>query len=563
MDTLLCNDDGGVIFLGASDTTDEVLAFHYGNFDNHYGDGTVAVAATNGRVYADTVPATLPTKFGSIGTPSTASGQTTYNWTPPPTTMNANVLLVAGGGATREFCGGGGGGGVLYKTNQTLNSASYTIKVGDGGIGTRLDAGNGYNTEGFGSTAIGGGGGQSSNTSSTGKLGGSGGGNGPRSGTGGSGTSGQGNTGGGGRPGYTGGNDGGSGGGGGASAPGTNGGYRAGGDGGDGLLVGMVGETYGDSGWFGGGGAGFGDARNGTSTRGNPGIGGGGIAASGVNTDYSNTAGDPHTGGGAGAGGPGGPGGRDGGSGIVAIRYIVDNAIIAAKVGVFNYVSSSEYTSTSPTLYSNDTSGDWVTVYEISNPSRDGSGRVQYSLNNSLALNSYPYTRIGYLLTHTFPGQSTIDWVFCTFDKWSSTITDLRVPDLVDAFTNQRNVTNLNVYSSNQTAQPNRNNVSGRLEIWSYDYIATQSGLAPAGSNTQYDYDDTARTTGSYGSFQCHDVTNGVTCLAWNRQALGNVPDIGIGNNVITNPFYDSSGNLDWTFAYNYNSDFNLKIMVM
>ena len=350
MDTLLCNDDGDVIFFGAPSATDEVLAFHYGDFDDAYGDGTVGAAAANGRVYGNTVPATLPTKFGTIGTPSTASGQTTYTWTPPPTSLQANVLLVAGGGATREFCGGGGGGGVIYNTAQTLNAASYTIKVGDGGIGERLNAGNGYNTEGFGSTAIGGGGGQSSNTSLTGKSGGSGGGNGPRSGTGGSGTLGQGNDGGGGRPNYTGGNDGGSGGGGGASAPGTNGGYRTGGNGGAGLLVGVVGETYGDSGWFGGGGAGFGDGRTGTSTRGNPGIGGGGIAATGVLNDYSNTSGDPHTGGGAGAGGPGGPGGRDGGSGIVLVRYIVDTAVLTNEETLaFLYTGSGTETETTYT----------------------------------------------------------------------------------------------------------------------------------------------------------------------------------------------------------------------
>jgi hypothetical protein len=125
MDTLLCNDDGDIIFFGAPSATDEVLAFHYGDFDDAYGDGTVGAAAANGRVYADTVPATLPSKFGSIGTPSTASGQTTYNWTPPSTSLQANVLVVAGGGGGGyDGAGGGGGGGVLYQTAQTLNSAS-------------------------------------------------------------------------------------------------------------------------------------------------------------------------------------------------------------------------------------------------------------------------------------------------------------------------------------------------------------------------------------------------------------------------------------------------------
>lgn len=232
-----------------------------------------------------------------------------------------------------------------------------------------------------------------------------------------------------------------------------------------------------------------------------------------------------------------------------------------------NYVFGSEYTSASPILYSNDATGDWVTVYEVNNPKRDASGNITYTVNNASVLSTRTYSRVGYLLTHKFSGQSKIDWVFCTFDKWSSTITDLRVPapTLNNNFTIQRNVDNLNVYSSNQTAQPNRNNIAsdtGRLEIWPYNYDQTRSGLSPAGSNTLYDYDDSAATSGSYGSFQVHDVTNGVTCLAWNAHG-GTTPDIGIGNNVSGNPFYDSYGQLDWTFANNFTSDFSLRIMVM
>lgn len=245
------------------------------------------------------------------------------------------------------------------------------------------------------------------------------------------------------------------------------------------------------------------------------------------------------------------------------LSFTSTQGLTTLKLGVFDYVSGSEYTSTSSTLYSNDTSNDWITVYEITNPSRNTSGVIEYIINNSSLLSSHSYTRVGYLLTHKFSGQSKIDWVFCTFSKWSSTITDLRVPDQVDSFTNQRNVTNLNVYSSNQTAQPNRNNVSGRLEIWPYNYSATQSGLTPSGSNTQYDYDDTSSGSGTYGSFQVHDVTNGVTCLAWNSHGFNATPCIGIGNNVSGNPFYNSGGRPDWTFANNHNNDFTLKIMVM
>ena len=574
MDTLLCNDDGTIINFTVPSATDEILAFHYGNFDDAYGDGTVGAAAANGRVYADTVPATLPSKFGTIGTPSTASGQTTYSWTPPSTTLNANVLLVAGGGGGGGVTGagasgGGGAGGLVFDTDRTITSGSQTIVVGNGGTGggnALVNGENGKNSTAFGLTANGGGGGGGSSDGTSwnaGSAGGSGGGGGGGdanpNGAGGASTQSGTNSGvyidagfaGGGSLSSSG--DCGAGGGG-AGEKGDDflgssvgNGYNI--QGGDGLLLGVFGETYGQSGWFAGGGGAF--ARNDNIARAG-GLGGGGAGGS---------SGTNHTGGGGG-GRDGGVTAGNGGSGIVAIRYIADNTIIVAKADVFNYVSSSEYTSTSPTLYTNDTTGDWVTVYNVSNPTRDGGGNITYTLNNSIDLSGYSYTRVGYLLTHKFSGKSTIDWVFCTFDKWSSTITDLRVPDPNDAFTNQRNVANLNVYSSNQTAQPNRNNVSGRLEIWPYNYSATQSGLSPAGSNTLYDYDDTSAGNSSYGSFQCHDVTNGVTCLAWNNHNSV-TPCVGIGNNVSGNPFYDSGGHLDWTFADNYNSDFNLKILIM
>src|SRR6056300_194721 len=467
MDTLLCNGDGDVIIFAPPSATDEILAFHYGNFDDAYEDGTVAAAAANGRVYADTVPSTLPEKFGSIGTPSTASGQTTYTWTPPTTSLQANVLLVAGGGGGgSDNAGGGGAGGVIYKTAQTLNAASNTIKVGTGGVGliTNQSATNGYNSEAFGSTAIGGGRGGTGNAGIlNGSVGGSGGGGASEgtNGTGGAGTSGQGNSGGNGFASS-------GGGGGGAGEPGTDGvAANNAGNGGAGLY-GSFGQTYGENGWFaGGGGGGVDNSASALAGTGIGGIGGGGEGGRGAGV-----SGIPHTGGGG--GGANYPGanvyGGNGGSGIVLVRYIVDGSVIGAKADVFNYVSSSEYTSTSPTLYTNDTTGDWVTVYNVSNPTRDGGGNIQYTINNSIELSGYSSTRVGYLLTHKFPGNSTIDWVFCTFDKWSSTITDLRVPTTSDAFTNQRNVTNLNVYSSNQTAQPNRNTVNGRLEIWPYNY---------------------------------------------------------------------------------------------
>ena len=85
----------------------------------------------------------------------------------------------------------------------------------------------------------------------------------------------------------------------------------------------VFGTTIGDTGWFAGGGGGFGDARSGAATRGLGGQGGGGQGASGALSDTSNEAGQANTGGGAGAGGPAGDG-KAGGSGIIVIKYPVE-----------------------------------------------------------------------------------------------------------------------------------------------------------------------------------------------------------------------------------------------
>jgi hypothetical protein len=348
MDTLLCNDDGDVIFFGAPSATDEVLAFHYGDFDNHYGDGTVEAAAANGRVYADTVPATLPSKFGSIGTPSTASGQTTYSWTPPPTTMNANVLVVAGGGGVPGDVGGGGGaGGLLLSTDIDISNTTHTIKVGSGGSGSLFGIandssstnGNNSSISTLGMEAIGGGRGALYD-SHVGGTGGSGGGASRNRGPG-AGTTGQG---------YSGGtittySPHASSGGGGAGGPGGNM-YNTtiGSDGGIGILVSVYGETYGQSGWFAGGGGGGGSGGGGKG-----GLGGGGDGKD-RDTIFPGYDGTPHTGGGGGGNAHGHRGGANGGSGVVLVRYIADTAVLTNEETLaFLYAGSGTETETTYT----------------------------------------------------------------------------------------------------------------------------------------------------------------------------------------------------------------------
>jgi hypothetical protein len=329
MTTTLIGSGSGIIDLVFSktiDTTDETIAFHYGDFDDAYGDGTVEAAAANGRVYANTDPGDLPTKFGTIAVVGTASGQTTYTWTPPATSLQANVLVVAGGGGVPGDVGGGGGaGGVVYHQNQTLNSVSYTIKVGKGGAGSQPgSANNASSTNGLNSSistlspdAVGGGRG-ALYRSHNGGTGGSGGGASDQRGPG-AGTAGQG---------FSGGtitsyvSHATSGGGGAGGAGGDMNATNVGSNGGTGVLMSVFGETYGESGWFAGGGGG-----GGTGGVGVGGLGGGGDGKDRVTVSRGNN-GQPHTGGGGGGNAHPHYGGADGGSGVVLVRYIMDNNLI-------------------------------------------------------------------------------------------------------------------------------------------------------------------------------------------------------------------------------------------
>ena len=308
---------------------EHVLAFHYGNFDDHYEDVSRANAAKAGRIYADTLSSEIPPEFGSLVSGSTASGQTTYTWF-PPSSVSADVLVVAGGGGGGAWVGGGGGaGGFKYEENVWLpENVSLSVTVGDGGRGeynpgfyVDMPFGlNGYDSS-FGTISSSGGGRGGSWTTYPPLSGGSGGGAGYSHG-GAAGITGEGFAGGNGRGDSTNGYP--TGGGGGAGGVGGVWTAAKSGNGGVGKFIDIFGETYGENGWFAGGGGGGVHGSSDNALPGDGGIGGGGdgLAATGV-TAYS---GLPHTGGGGGGSGRSGGDpsrGGDGGSGIVIARIRV------------------------------------------------------------------------------------------------------------------------------------------------------------------------------------------------------------------------------------------------
>lgn len=251
----------------------------------------------------------------------TQTGNQTFTVQDTGSSSMVTYLLVGGGGGGGfDFAGGGGAGGLLTGNFALPGAQSFTLSVGQGGLGatqTVAQAQSGSPSTAFGFTALGGGAGRSGSGPgciSVAQSGGSGGGGGawhscafPAA----SGTPGQGHAGGVGTGvdpniGSRGG------GGGGAAGPGVAGG--SGGHGGPGLSSSITGTaTF----YAGGGGGGTWQ----TSVPGSGGVGGGGNGASGNNA--SGAAGTPNTGGGGGgsSGGGGGGTGGNGGSGVIIVRY--------------------------------------------------------------------------------------------------------------------------------------------------------------------------------------------------------------------------------------------------
>jgi len=270
----------------------------------------------------------------------------TWEFVPPTYATAVEALIVAGGGPGGYFGGAGGGAGGLIHDDAfpVTGGATYTVKVGAGGIAT--SAATSYGTKGGDSLitsdggattnaiAYGGGAGGNGNLDNqtatrSGDSGGSGGGSTDANYVGGSGRSGQGNAGGTGLCTPNNGNrliGAGGGGAGGIGGSVSAGNTVSGGSGGDGreLRISGVAALY-----AGGGGGGGRDNKGDNNAYGSPGAGGSGVGGNGgmftvanAGTEWA-TAGKDSTGSGGGGGSTiaGAYAGANGGSGIVILRY--------------------------------------------------------------------------------------------------------------------------------------------------------------------------------------------------------------------------------------------------
>lgn len=348
--------------------------------------GLVGELVSAGNVDSDPV---FTTPAGSLGTyQSAGTGGTVFDYSTGGTTyrvhtfydsdtftLNSNttcdILLVGGGGGAHGGYqspggGGGGAGGVVYYASKSLNSGSYTVNVGAGGVGGYSDSNSGErtlptaggNTSFTGlTTAIGGGRG-AGYSNDAGTAGGSGGGGSyPDVTAGYAGTANQGNAGGTGGSGNQNGGGGGGAGGAGGNSDQTNGSGNPG-SGGQGVVEGsstVYNFTTGGSAtlninglgyvYAGGGGGGMGYHSDSTpNLQRAPGGTGGGttlmVGGSGGHNYGASLGGAPgqvHRG----AGGGGGGGiisgntscyGGDGGKGIAIVRYALSSSASAFTI---------------------------------------------------------------------------------------------------------------------------------------------------------------------------------------------------------------------------------------
>lgn len=209
----------------------------------------------------------------------------------------------------------------------------------------------------------------------------------------------------------------------------------------------------------------------------------------------------------------------------------------------------------------------WEEIFATINPIRVG-GQIQYSStlglsDNGTDLTRSDFSRVRYRLEATYGGT---DWYADShFDKaLSNENSDATVEKYDDLYmlqvpvptggTNSQfqihgTVSDLSVQSNSPLVQ-NGSNLTGRLEIWPWNYSAGAPGGLVGGllSDTLYDDGDSFATSGNlgdHGSFQLHNIgpSAGVV-FAWNNPRTA--PEIGFGSQPYTGL---SRWHPDWTFS--------------
>ena len=217
-------------------------------------------------------------------------------------------------------------------------------------------------------------------------------------------------------------------------------------------------------------------------------------------------------------------------------------ALYSGGTGAYGYPWTKIYGTQSPLFVSNTT---------ITYQAGYGTG----ASDTATVLANATFTRVRYTIsftTNSLAQSADVDflkWDTSTVSSPSFTVPQATVPNLripspataADKLTIQTNVSDLTVSASDYSLFGSA--LSGRLEIWPWDYGNALSSISASGSASTFDYNDSPTVNiNSYGSFQVHDLTNLRTVFAWNHMGdSAAAPDLGLGNKATGEP--------DWTFC--------------
>ena len=183
---------------------------------------------------------------------------------------------------------------------------------------------------------------------------------------------------------------------------------------------------------------------------------------------------------------------------------------------------------------------------------------VPYAVDNRAKVLK-PFTRIAYYLELQRPGQP-LQYVYASMDAFTSDVNQIGVPTTSSGEFYQRNVSNLNVYSSVASLVQGTGLSGGSIEFWPSSYGPTNQAGVPNASNTIFDWGDGgASSNAGHGSMQIANHAASQVLLAYNGWGSGTNSDLGMGNQP------GGNGNLDWTFARNAGTYTlkNLQVLVL
>ncbi len=170
---------------------------------------------------------------------------------------------------------------------------------------------------------------------------------------------------------------------------------------------------------------------------------------------------------------------------------------------------------------------------------------ITYDADNRAKI-QHPFDRIAYFLELQKADGNT-DYLFVSMDAFTDDLGKIGVPTVASGASFQRNVANMDVYSSVKGVKEGTSLPGGNIEFWPNNYGPANSAKVPKASSEVYDFgDEPAGPPDGYGSMQIHNHDAKQTLFALNHWREGKGADLGIGS--------QATGNSDWTFAGNAGS---------